>query len=249
LPICLGEATKVAGELLAGRKCYRFTIRLGEATTTGDVEGEVVERAPVPPLARSAIECVLARLLGPQRQVPPMYSAVKQGGEPLYRLARRGVSVAREARGIEIFALALRELAEVTVELEALCSKGTYVRVLAQDIAAALGTCGHVTALRRLYVEPFAGEPMQTLESLGDAARHGERPSLLPVDWPLRHLPVVRLHASGAQRFCQGQRVPSGEAGVKPRARVYDAGGCFLGLGETDAAGVLQPRRLMHPLR
>jgi len=247
LPICFGEATKVAGELLTGRKCYRFTIRLGETTTTGDAEGEVVESACGPALRRADVESVLARFLGPQLQVPPMYSAVKQGGQPLYRLARRGVSVPREARRIEIFELALCALQEVTLELETLCSKGTYVRVLAQDIAAALGTCGHVAALRRLYVEPFAGEPMHTLESLGEAHRHGERPQLLAIDWPLRHLPLLRLDARAAQRFRSGQKIATGEAGVKLRARVYDAEGCFLGLGETDAAGVLQPRRLMNP--
>src|SRR5215469_7792546 len=179
LPLCLGEATKIAGDLLAGRKCYRFSIGLGAATTTGDVEGEVVASAPVPPLAPAAVESVLARFRGPQQQVPPMYSAIKQSGQPLYRLARRGVSVPRAARAIEVFELVLREGEPGVLELETLCSKGTYVRVLAADIAASLGTCGHVTALRRLYVEPFASQPMHTLESLAAARQREEWPQLL----------------------------------------------------------------------
>jgi tRNA pseudouridine55 synthase len=247
LPLCLGEATKIAGDLLAGRKCYRFSIGLGTATTTGDVEGEVVASAPVPPLAPAGVESVLARFRGPQQQVPPMYSAIKQSGQPLYRLARRGVSVPREPRAIEVFELALCRLEPGTVELETLCSKGTYVRVLAEEIAAALGTCGHVTALRRLYVEPFAGEPMYTLEAVRAVRERGEWPLLLAIDWPLQHLPMLRLQTSEAQRFAQGQKILTDRTVATPRARVYDAGGRFLGLGETNAAGLLQPRRLIGP--
>jgi tRNA pseudouridine55 synthase len=245
LPVCLGEATKVAGELLTGRKRYRFSIALGTATTTGDAEGEISQSAAVPALARPDVQSVLARYLGPQRQVPPMYSAIKQGGRPLYELARAGLTVPRAARTVEIFELALTGLEGRALELETLCSKGTYVRVLAQDIATALGTCGHVSALRRLYVEPFGGEPMHTLESLHDARGRGEWPSLLSIDWPRRHLPMRRLQPAETQRFLKGQRVPAGAAGDAGRTRVYDAEGTFLGLGETDDAGMLQPRRLM----
>jgi tRNA pseudouridine55 synthase len=253
LPLCLGEATKIAGDLLAGRKCYRFSIGLGSATTTGDSEGEVTERAPVPPLAASLVESALARFRGPQRQLPPMYSAIKQEGQPLYRLARRGVSVPRAARAIEIFELVLRDWESGALELETLCSKGTYVRVLAVDIAAALGTCGHVTALRRLYVEPFASQPMHTLESLAAArqaeARQAEEwPQLLPIDWPLQHLPVLRLQPGEAERFAHGQRIATDGVQATPRARVYDARGRFRGIGATDAAGWLQPRRLIRPV-
>src|SRR5215469_8925401 len=145
LPICLGEATKIAGDLLEGRKCYRFTIALGAATSTGDAEGEVTQTAAVPQLGAEAVEAVLAQWRGARQQVPPMYSAIKRGGQPLYRLARQGVSVPRSARTIEISELTLVHLDAAALELETVCSKGTYVRVLAEDIARALGTCGHVT--------------------------------------------------------------------------------------------------------
>ena len=249
LPVCMGEATKVAADLLAGRKRYRFSIELGNATTTGDVEGEVVRSLAVPSLERAAVEAALARFLGAQQQVPPMYSAIKQAGQPLYRLARRGLEVPRAPRAIEIFELVLMNLEGASLELETLCSKGTYIRVLAQDIAAALATCGHVSALRRLYVEPFADEPMHTLEALREARERGAAPPLLPADWPLKQLPMLRLGASETQRFLHGQKVLTGFTTATPRARIYDAAsGRFLGLGETDSGGVLQPRRLMHPL-
>src|SRR5215469_5406670 len=190
LPICLGEATKVAGEILAGRKCYRFTVTLGARTTTGDAEGEVSGRAVVPALEEAQVEAVLASFIGTGRQVPPMYSALKREGQPLYRLARAGVTVERPARTIEISRLRLLALGAQTLELELLCSKGTYVRVLAEDIAARLGSLGHVSMMRREYVEPFERNPMQTLESLTETRARGEWPALLPADAPLEHLPA-----------------------------------------------------------
>src|SRR6185312_8488873 len=128
LPICLGEATKVAGEILSGRKCYRFTIQLGARTATGDTEGEIVERAPVPTLDRPYLEARLSKFVGPQDQVPPMYSAIKRDGQPLYKLARSGIEVERAPRRIEIFQLTLVEVDGASVKLETLCSKGTYIR-------------------------------------------------------------------------------------------------------------------------
>jgi len=251
LPICLGEATKIVGDIVSGEKRYRFTVSLGARTATGDAEGEVTARAAVPVLSRAAVEAVLAGFLGPQSQVPPMYSALKQGGAPLYRLARAGRTVEREARTIEIRALELRELRADSLELEARCSKGTYIRVLAEDIAARLGTLGFVTALRRLAVEPFADQPMQTLESLEEACARGEGPVLLPVDLPLRHLPPVALVAASVARLLKGQTVPTGpdaarlEAGT--RVRLYDEAGGFLGVGITDGAGAVRPKRLLNP--
>jgi tRNA pseudouridine55 synthase len=244
LPICLGEATKIAGDLLEGRKRYRFTIALGAATATGDVEGEVTASAPVPQLTADAVEAVLAHWRGAQQQVPPMYSAIKRAGQPLYRLARQGVSVPRAARAIEISELTLLRLEGAALELEAQCSKGTYVRVLAEDIARALGTCGHVTALRRLWVEPFAAQPMHTLEGLATAQQRVDARPLLAIDWPLQHLPRLDLDAQAAQRLVQGRTVATGAAPAR-RVRVYGSGGRLMALGEVDAAGVLQPRRLI----
>lgn len=246
LPICLGEATKIAGDILAGRKCYRFTAGLGRATSTGDAEGEVIRTAPVPPLTRAGLTALLARFIGTQSQVPPMYSALKQAGQPLYKLARAGVSVPRAPRTIELSRLSLLDFAADSVEIEAVCSKGTYIRVLAEDIGAALGTCARVTALRRLWVEPFADEPMHTLATLEAIRQRGQWPALMAVDTPLRHLPSVTLDAVDAQRMLKGQRVFAGSGMAAPRVRLYDPTGLFLGLGEQDGSGGLEPRRLMR---
>jgi tRNA pseudouridine55 synthase len=249
LPICLGEATKIAGDIVAGRKRYRFSVALGSATTTGDAEGQVTHTAVIPALTPALVSATLERFLGAQTQVPPMYSALKRDGQPLYKLARAGLTVPRAPRAIELFDLALLNFAPQALELETSCSKGTYIRVLAQDIAAALGTSGHVAALRRLWVEPFADEPMHTLESLYARAEGGETLPLLPLDWPLQHLPALHLSVDEAQRFAHGQKVPSALRAACARLRIYDPAARFMGLGETDPTGVLQPRRLFnwHP--
>ncbi len=249
LPICLGEATKIAGEILAARKRYRFTLALGARTATGDAEGVVGATAPVPPLERRGVEAALARFLGRQEQTPPMYSALKREGRPLYELARAGITVARSPREIELFELELIEIEPGSLTLETLCSKGTYIRVLAEDLAVALGTLGHVRALRRLYVEPFGGQPMYTLESLAAECARGAAPALLPIDWPLGHLPAVHLARTEAQRLLAGQSLPgrgAAEAG-SDKVRLYDDAGAFLGLGVADAGGTLRPRRLLNP--
>lgn len=245
LPICLGEATKVAGEVLDGRKCYRFTVALGVRTATGDTEGEAIATAAVPVLARAGVETVLTGFLGRQKQVPPMYSALKRGGQPLYRLARAGVTLERAARDIELFALTVVTVLPASLELEVLCSKGTYVRVLAEDIAARLGTCGHVSQLRRQYVEPFANEPMHTLESLTAARSAGSGPALLPADAALMHLPAVIVSALAAARLRQGQRVAADVSPPSTRVRLYETSGEFLGIGAADGSGGVQPRRLL----
>ncbi len=252
LPICLGEATKVAGEILAARKRYRFTIALGAATDSGDAAGALIASAPVPEVAQREIDAALAAFTGALQQVPPMYSALKRAGQPLYRLARAGVTVERAARAIEVSEWRLLAHGAGSLELEALCSKGTYVRVLAADIAAALGTLGHVTALRRLYVEPFQGEPMHGLEALEAAAGGGKLPALLGADWPLAQLPAVHLTAAQTRRLLHGQDVESlageGAAAAPPGARVrlYDEVGRFLGIGEASGSGAVHPRRLLN---
>jgi tRNA pseudouridine55 synthase len=232
LPICLGEATKLAGCLLAGRKRYRFTVRLGERTSTGDAEGEIIERAPVPALEEGALRAALEALTGPQLQVPPMYSALKRDGQPLYKLARQGLEVERAARAIEISSLELLGAAEGSLELAVECSKGTYVRVLAEQIAIAAGSCGHVTALRREWVEPFAGEPMVHLEAL----EAGPLPVLLPPERAVDYLPAIHLDAAGTRAIRHGQSVslPGGSAGGS--VQLFDAGGQFFGLGQLEGS-------------
>ena len=192
LPICLGEATKTSGHMLESNKCYRAAARLGQATATGDPEGEVVETCDVPDLAEPAIEDALQAFLGETEQVPPMYSALKHQGRRLYELAREGLSVERKARRIVIHRLELLAWRRPDLEFEVLCSKGTYVRTLAMDIAGRLGSCAHLTALRRLYVEPFAGQQMHDIETLEALAHEGRLQSaLLPLDAGLAGWPVV----------------------------------------------------------
>jgi tRNA pseudouridine55 synthase len=244
LPICLGEATKVAGEITAARKRYQFSIALGARTATGDLEGEVVETGAVPVLAAAQVELVLDRFRGSQSQVPPMYSALKRDGQPLYKLARAGVTVERAARQIEIAELSLLGLAQGQLELVALCSKGTYIRVLAEDIARALGTCGHVVALRRLYVEPFDCEPMYTLVEVEAACEGGRVPGMIAADAALPGMPVVRLTAELAGRLAHGQTVVVAGGTPGGKVRLYDAQGRFMGLGEADTQGQVRPRRM-----
>ncbi|MDE2261393.1 MAG: tRNA pseudouridine(55) synthase TruB [Gammaproteobacteria bacterium] len=244
LPLCLGEATKIAGEILSSRKHYRFTVALGARTATGDREGAVIEQAPVPAGWHEALPAALRSFLGPGRQVPPMYSALKRDGQPLYRLARAGVTVERAPREIEIFELSPVARTLDTVELDVLCSKGTYVRTLAEDIARSLGTCGHVSALRRTWVEPFDADSMQTLDEVTRACEGGAGAQLLPADQPLGHLAAVALEAWQADRIAHGQEVVVLRSPPPGRTRLYDAEGRFLGLGESDGRGLVRPRRL-----
>jgi tRNA pseudouridine55 synthase len=248
LPICLGEATKVAGEMLSLRKCYHFGVQLGERSATGDAEGAIVERCPVPPLTPAAVEAVVARFHGEQQQIPPMYSALKRDGEPLYRLARRGLTVERSPRSLVIDSLQLLTLQSDRIELRVRCSKGTYVRVLAEDLARALGTCGRLYSLRREYVEPFAGEPMASLEQLEAAQQPLEHWRLLPADRALLHLPALRLTPPALSALLHGQPVHGAACGVAVW-RLYDVDARFLGLGESDAGHTLRVRRLFSSAR
>ena len=247
LPICLGEATKVAGDITAARKRYLFTIAFGQRTATGDLEGEVVEEAPVPPLTMAQVELVLEQFRGSQTQVPPMFSALKQGGQPLYKLARAGLTVERAARHIEITQLSVVALGEAQLELSALCSKGTYIRVLAEDIARRLGTCGHVSALRRLYVEPFELAPMHTLVEVEAVCQGGSMPAMIAADEALPQMPCVRLCADLAARVAHGQAVRVAGVTVLGKVRLYDPQGRFMGLGEAEPEGQVRPRRLFAP--
>jgi tRNA pseudouridine55 synthase len=243
LPICLDEATKIAGDIISARKCYRFSIGLGTRTATGDAEGAVLESLPVPALQVADIERALALFRGRQPQIPPMYSALKRNGEPLYRLARAGKEVPRAPREIEISAFTLLGFDGRELALEVLCSKGTYVRTLAEDVARALGSCGYVTRLHRVYVEPFMSEAMHTLESIAGACAAGQYPALIAADSAVGHIAAVHLDAPRAQRLRQGQAVAADTA-ASGRVRLYDASGCFFGMGEADGHGQVRPRRL-----
>jgi len=244
LPICLGEATKIAGEILSGRKRYAFTIALGGRTATGDAEGPVVETLPVPAFDRATLDVTLSRFLGRQTQIPPMYSAIKRDGQPLYKLARAGVEVERAPREIEIFELTVVAFDAGSVQLETSCSKGTYIRTLAEDIARALGTCGHVALLRRVHVEPFENEPMVTLDAVSAFAEAGALPPLLEADRGVPQLPEVRLTVAATARVMHGQPAVVPVEVAPGRVRLYDGQGRFFGIGEADGFGSVQPRRL-----
>jgi tRNA pseudouridine(55) synthase len=198
LPLCFGQATKACGQLLGSTKAYRATVTFGAATDTGDADGQVIGQSEVPPLAADAIDRVLAALVGNRAQVPPMYSALKRDGRPLYELARRGEEVERAARPIRIESLTRLAIDGAALEFDLVCSKGTYVRVLAEEIAAALGTLGHLSRLRRLWVDPFREDAMIALEAIERWAasggwEHGPPPGLLGVDRAFPGLPKLDL--------------------------------------------------------
>ncbi len=247
LPLCLDEATKVIAQIESGAKCYEFTVRLGARTDTGDAEGAVVEETAVPPLDATAIEQVLGRFRGLQQQVPPMYSALKREGRPLYELARKGIEVERAARTIDIRRLELTSFTPAALDLVCECAKGTYIRVLGEDLARALGTLGHLTRLRRTWVEPFRDLPMVSLEAALAGAEHAQ--GLLAPDVALKALPEARLAEAQVAALRNGQAVRCGSdpmPAAGARVRLYGPGGVFLGLAEAQADGWLQPRRLLH---
>lgn len=251
LPVCLGEATKLAGEILEGHKVYRFTIALGARTATGDREGEVLERAPVPMLDAASVQQALQKFVGDTLQIPPMYSAIKQNGQPLYKLARAGREVERAPRPIWIGNLDCLALGADFIEARVECGKGTYVRVLAEDIARELGTVGHVASLRRESVQPFPAARMVTFEALEALRAGGAAPPLLGLDEAVGHLPLQRLDAEQTRRISQGQALRlapapgAASAATGQTVRLQDAEGRFLGLGRYGPEGSLLAKRLV----
>jgi tRNA pseudouridine55 synthase len=246
LPICLGEASKTAGFMLDASKTYLARAVLGQATTTGDIEGEVSATAPVPELSADQVRSVLSRFEGVIEQIPPMYSAIKHQGQPLYRLARAGQTIPRAARKVTIHALELIAWQPPLLEFRAHCSKGTYLRTLAEDLAVAMGSRAHLQALRRVAVEPFCASDMVTLETLEAMARDGciER-CLLPADAGLQHWPELLLDDAAALRFLHGNPV-EGVPDEPGQVRVYGPGNVLLGLGEVTPQRVLKAQRVMN---
>ena len=248
LPICLGRATRLTGYLLDAAKAYRVVGRFGARTATGDAEGERVESCSWDHVDEVSLREALETFRGRISQIPPMYSALKQGGERLYRKARRGETVERAPRPVEIRRLELLSFEPPEFELDVECSKGTYVRTLVEDVAAAVGSCAHVTGLRRYEAGPFTESQMHSLEELEDLAAGGTRELaslLLPPDAALEGLPAVALPAEDAQRILTGQAVqaqaPENGPGL---VRIYGPAG-FLGVGSRAEEGVVAPKRLM----
>ena len=253
LPVCFGEATKIAGGLLGARKAYETVARLGIVTDTDDAEGQPLRERPVPALTIPVIDAALRTLTGAQQmQRPPIFSALKRGGEPLYARARRGEAVEVEPRPVDVHAFDLISAADLLhgdeplLRLHVECGSGTYVRSLVRDLGELLGCGAHVAELRRLWVDPFRDPRMWTLEALQELAERGERmldACLLPIETGMASWPHLRVTEAQAFRLARGQTV-AGASSTPGNVALYDEAGRALGLGEVDGEGRLRPHRL-----
>ncbi len=247
LPLCFGEATKIAGLLLGSRKAYDTVALLGTTTDTDDAEGAPLRERPVPSLDMAAVEAALAPLTGRIRQRAPIYSALKQGGEPLYTKARRGEAIEAPERDVEVHGIQILDMVPGRVSLRVECGSGTYVRSLVRDLGESLGCGAHVGELRRLWVDPFRQPHMYTLDALQALAeQEGEgalEACLLPVEAGLTGFPRVEVDAAGGRRLAQGQRLRGYPPSEGPVA-IHGPEDRVLGLGSVDAEGTLSPQRL-----
>lgn len=245
LPICLGEATKFAQHLTDENKTYVATVKFGVTTTTGDKEGDVVSQVDCE-ISRAQIEQVLPQFMGEITQVPPMYSALKVNGKPLYEYARDGVELERKPRQVTIYALRVLGCADNSAEIEVTCSKGTYIRTLGEDIGKALQAGAHLTALRRTATATYQIAHTVTIEALEQMTAEQRDALLLPVDTAITALPKIELQDDAAYYFKQGNPVwvsgiiPSGEL------RIYSEAGLFLGVGFQQRDGRIAPKRVVN---
>ncbi|TCB34610.1 tRNA pseudouridine(55) synthase TruB [Acinetobacter sp. ANC 4910] len=244
LPICFGEATKFSHFLLDSTKRYQTTIQLGHSTTTGDVEGEILLEQAVPELTEVKIQQVLNQFVGEIQQIPPMYSALKKQGRPLYELARKGIEVEREARPITIEAIQLLSFTENSITLDVTCSKGTYIRVLGEDIAKALGTQGHLTYLHRIQTGHFELIPSYTIEYLEGLTEQEREALLLPVYAPVQHFTQIQVPEGRADYFSRGME-SNIEHAAEAQVLVFDGEKC-LGLAEINDRKRLIPKRVLN---
>ena len=246
LPICFGEATKISNYLFDASKYYTSVIKLGETTKTGDCEGEILETKAVESFSKAKVEAVLQEFLGEIEQIPPMYSALKHKGQPLYKLAREGIEVEREPRKVTIYALELLDMGPDTLEISVKCSRGTYIRTLAEDIGKALGCGAHVQTLRRTGLGPYEEADMVSMDELKALAENRQHDGCIqPIDGALMDWPEVRLSESVAFYLKQGQPVVVSQAPTEGLVRLYDASG-FLGIGQILDDGRVAPKRLMN---
>ncbi|MDY6830009.1 MAG: tRNA pseudouridine(55) synthase TruB [Pseudomonadota bacterium] len=248
LPLCFGEATKFSQYLLNADKAYRVGIQLGARTTTGDADGEILEEFAPVQLSADAVEAVLESFRGEIEQVPSMYSALKHQGTPLYKLARQGIEVERKQRSVHVHALDLLGFSDTELQLAVCCSKGTYVRSLAEDIGRALGTGGYVTSLRRTAAGPYGLEGAWTLEQLFEVRDGGGHRALdallLPLSSSVRDYPEVQLNGATAFYLKQGQPVMAAHLPAAGWVRLQE-GDQFIGVGEVLDDGRVAPRRLV----
>ena len=247
LPICFGEATKLSGYLLNADKHYVATFQLGVKTSTGDAEGEVVSRRPVPEFADSTIDRAVARFRGEIEQIPPMHSALKHKGKRLYQLAHEGIVVERQPRRLTIHRFDLLRVDGERIDVEVLCSKGTYIRTLAEDLGEVLGCGASVAALRRVGAGPFeAGDMMELtdVESLAEAGRDALDAALRPMEAAVSQWPGVRLTEGVAFYLRKGQPVLVPHSPTEGWVRIHSEGAGFIGVGEVLDDGRIAPRRL-----
>ena len=244
LPLCFGEATKFSSDLLDADKVYEADVLFGVTTTTADAEGEVLERRPVR-FAQGDLIATMQKFLGRIRQVPPMYSALKRDGKPLYELARQGIEVERAAREVEIKALELLAFGGETCRLKVACSKGTYIRTLVEDIGAALGCGAHLTGLRRTEVGRLRIAQAVQLDALLEMDESQRAAVLQAPDCLLSELTAVHLDGVEAERFAHGNSAMTGAPVAEGKVRVYGADGCLLGLGVVDSESRVHPKRLV----
>ena len=242
LPICFGEATKFSMGLLEADKTYKATIRLGQTTTTGDAEGDVIETRPVE-VNHAQIQEVLHRFCGAIKQLPPMHSALKHQGKPLYEYIRHGETVERTLRDVFIHDLRMECFEENELEIVVRCSKGTYVRTLGEDIGQALGCGGHLTALRRTAIWRFDLPATYTLSQLEAMDEQQRDAAIWPLDCMLQDLPALELDATELQRMAQGQRLGKHLGLPDGKIRLYSSGK-FVGVGELLGTR-LAPSRLL----
>ena len=243
LALTFGEATKFSADLLHADKTYVAGIKLGQKTTTGDLEGEFIQTRPVS-VGREEIEAVLERFRGDILQVPPMFSALKRDGKTLYDLAREGVSIEREPRSVRIEKLEMLSFEGELLTVEVTCSKGTYIRVLAEDIGEALGCGAHLASLRRTAVGSLRIEDSVTMTALESMQQEQRLKELKPLDALMQTLAAVHLSENDCVRFCHGQRLALGLA-ASPRVRVYGPEGKMVGTARINERGVLEPERLI----
>jgi len=255
LPLCFGEATKIAGGLLGACKAYATVARLGIQTDTDDADGQVLIERPVPGLSIGQINAALQALSGHIQQRPPIYSALKRGGEPLYAKARRGEMIEIEPRPVVVHSFTLHPEADLLGDLQSIppqlrlhveCGSGTYVRALVRDLGNALGCGAHVAELRRLWVEPFREVRMWTLDELHALSERGERAldgCVLPVEAGMLSWPRLEVSADAARRLGHGQQV-TGTFTLRGDVAVFNEHGRALGLGEISSQGILRPKRM-----
>lgn len=247
LPLCFGEATKISAFLLDSDKSYVFTCKLGVKTTTGDSEGEVIERCAVPKLRKGEINAVLTQFSGVIEQIPPMFSALRHNGKRLYELARQGLEVERKPRKVTIHKIELLDYNESEWMIKVSCSKGTYIRSLAEDIGMKLNCVAHVSALRRISVVPFSPDSMLSWADLNKHAEQG-LPALdqclLPADAALGQWPDVHLTRDSAYYLKQGQAILVPHAPTEGIVRLYNESRNFIGLGQVQDDGKVAPKRL-----